>query len=324
MQKAFCKEGGTDSMKKFTKIILLIAAVLTVVGLGFIIAGSVTAGGAGALTAQLRSGELNFGNWHFEDGVYYKGDMEVNVTDMVEDAMKLLPTGSERAENEFAEEIIRLEIDVDLANIMIKAGDIEKLRVCLEEGYTKYYDVKVDGDTLKVAYDVGGHTFKQGPKIVVEVPKYMVLEQIYIDTDLGEITLLELEEGIEELEIISKLGNIRMDDCKVKESCTISAALGNIVIEDSSFGMVDMSADMGNINFSGKVKGDMTVQDDMGNIEVELEGNKENYNIQLSTDVGNVMFDGKKQENSFDAYHGNAQSYVILNCDMGDVELSFD
>lgn len=86
------------------------------------------------MKALLRSGELNFGNWHFEDGVYYKGDMEVDVTDMVEDAMKLLPTGGERAENEFAEEIIRLEIDVDLANITIKAGDIEKLRVCLVIG----------------------------------------------------------------------------------------------------------------------------------------------------------------------------------------------
>ena len=88
--------------------------------------------------------------------------------------------------------------------------------------------------------------------------------------------------------------------------------------------MVDMSAAMGNIDFSGKVKGDMTAQVDMGSIEVELEGNKEDYNIQLSTEVGNVKFDGKKQENSFDVYHGNAQFYVVLNCDMGDVELSYD
>ena len=314
-------------MKKFTKITLIIAAVLVVIGLGFIIAGSVTAGGAGVLREQLRSGDLNFGNWHFEDGVYYRGGVEVDVSDVVGDAMNLLPVGTEASKNEFAEEISHLEVDVDLANITIKNTDAAYAKVSLEEGYMKYYEAKVNGDTLHVNYDVSGHNFKQGPKIVIELPKDMQLESIYIDTDLGEVNLLEMKQSIDTLEINSDLGNIRIEDCKVTGNCTMNAALGNIVVEDSDFRRIDMNADMGNIDFSGKVEGDITAQADMGNIEVELDGKESDYNIELGSDMGDVKYKGQKQNGmggSFTYYQENAIGDIVLNCDMGNVELEFD
>lgn len=314
-------------MKKFTKITLIIAAVLVVIGLGFIIAGSVTAGGAGVLREQLRSGDLNFGNWHFEDGVYYRGGVEVDVSDVVGDAMNLLPVGTEASKNEFAEEISHLEVDVDLANITIKNTDAAYAKVSLEEGYTKYYEAKVNGDTLHVNYDVSGHNFKQGPKIVIELPKDMQLESIYIDTDLGEVILLEMKQKIGTLEVYSDLGNIRVEDCKVTGNCTMNAALGNIVVEDSDFRRIDMNADMGNIDFSGKVEGDITAQADMGNIDVELDGKESDYNIELGSDMGDVKYKGQKQNGmggSFTYYQENAIGDIVLNCDMGNVELEFD
>lgn len=314
-------------MRKFTKITLIIVAILAVFGLGFVIAGSVTAGGVGVLAAQLRSGEMNFGNWHFEDGVYYNGDVKIDVTNMVEDTMELLPVGSEQAKNEFSESITKLEFDTDLANITIKNADVEQLTVTLEDGYVKYYDTSVNEDTLHISYDVAGHTFKQGPKITVEVPEEMILESIYVDNDLGDVRVIELEQPLVRLEIDAALGNVFIQGCKVREACTVTAALGNIVIEDSVFRKIDMSADMGNIEFSGTVEGDITAQADMGNIEVELEGKEEDYSIELEADMGEVTYEGQKQSGrggSFSCHQENAVGNITLNCDMGNVELSFD
>jgi len=311
-------------MKKFTKITLWIATILLVTGLGFLIAGSVTAGGMGVLAARLRSGELNFGNWHFEDGVYYKGGEEIDVTNFAKGALNLLPAGNERVADEFEVDITRLEIETDLSNITIKMSETDHLRVSLEDGYTKYYETDVDDNTLTIRYDVNGRTFKQGPKIVVEIPENQQMECIYVNTNLGEVTLLELTQQVEDLEIYSDMGNIRVEDCKMKGNCIISAALGNIAIEDSQFKMVDLSADMGNIDFCGRVEADMTAQADMGNITVELQGFPEDYNIQLSTDMGNVVYAGEKQGSYFDSYNVEADAYIVLNCDMGDVELNFD
>ena len=314
-------------MKKFTKITLIIIAVFVVIGMGFIIAGSVTAGGAGVLREQLRSGELNFGNWHFEDGVYYKGGIEVDVTDAVTDAMQMLPVGTEATKSEFSEKISALEIDTDLANITIKTTDTTQVKVELQEGYKKYFEAEVKGGTLYVTYDVKGKSFKQGPKITVELPKEMTPENIRIDTDLGEVRLLGVKQPVENLEIKSALGNVRVEECEVKEKCVLIASLGNIHIEDSSFGEIDMDAAMGNIEFSGEADGDLFAKAAMGNIEVELDGREEDYNIEMSTGMGDVKYKGQRQEGmggSYQCYTENPIGDIILDCDMGNVELEFD
>lgn len=58
-------------MKKFTKIILIIAAVIAAAGI--ICSGIAAAMGAGWATIHKKAleGEFDFGNWHFGDGVYY-------------------------------------------------------------------------------------------------------------------------------------------------------------------------------------------------------------------------------------------------------------
>ena len=64
-------------MKKFTKIILIIAAVIAAVGI--ICSGIAAAMGAGWATIHKKAleGEVDFGNWHFGDGVYYShSDLE--------------------------------------------------------------------------------------------------------------------------------------------------------------------------------------------------------------------------------------------------------
>lgn len=314
-------------MKKFTKIILIMATVLAVAGLSFVIAGSVTAGGMGTLTAQLRSGDLNFGGWHFDDGVYYNGDVKMDVTDMVEESLAVLPRGTDQLTNEFSEEITRLEINTDLADLTIKTSDVEKITVSLKEGYAKYYDVKVSGDTMYISYDVGGTNFKQGPKITVEIPQQMTLEAICVDTALGEVKVQDLELSSQELELNSDLGNIIVENCKVDGYCIASAALGNIKVDDCYFTSVDMSADMGNIEFAGKVEGDIIAQADMGNIEVALDGKEADYNIELSTDMGDVTYNGQKQSGmggSITYYQENAIGEIRLNCDMGNVKLTFE
>lgn len=58
-------------MKKFTKIILIIAAVIAAAGI--ICSGIAAAMGAGWATIHKKAleGEFDFGNWHFRNGVYY-------------------------------------------------------------------------------------------------------------------------------------------------------------------------------------------------------------------------------------------------------------
>ena len=313
-------------MKKFTRGILIITAVFVITGMGFIIAGSVTAGGFNVLRQQLKSGELNFGNWHFEDGVYYKGDIEVDVTNTVTGAVKMLPAGTETAKHEFTEQIANIDIDADLASITIKETDTSQVKVNFKEGYKKYFEAEVKGDTLYVSYKVKNQNFKQGPKITIELPKNMAPEKIEINTELGEINVLGISQPIEELNIKSSLGDICLKECEVKKDCVLTASLGNIQVKNSVLGKTDIDAALGNIEFSGEVKSDLYAQAAMGNIEVEVDGREEDYNIELSTDMGDMTYNHQEYEGtggSYKCYTENPIGSIILDCDMGNVELVF-
>lgn len=59
-------------MKKFTKVSLIIAAILGGVGILFCGISSLMGGGYGTIRQMARNGKLNYGNWHVKPyGVYY-------------------------------------------------------------------------------------------------------------------------------------------------------------------------------------------------------------------------------------------------------------
>lgn len=68
-------------MKKFTKITLMIAAIL--VALGIICCGIAAIMGAGWTTIHQKAlaGEFDFGNWHIGNGVYYAYDQGHGILD---------------------------------------------------------------------------------------------------------------------------------------------------------------------------------------------------------------------------------------------------
>jgi len=315
-------------MKKFTKVVWIIVAVLAVTGFGFVIAGSVVAGGVNVLASQLKSGDLNFGNWHFEDGIYYyNDDIQIDVTGLVEESVDALPGGNEESSDSFVGNISKIEVDADLANITVKNANVENITVRLEEGYLKYYETTVVGDTLHVKYDMKGRNVKRGPKITIEVPEKLTLDKISVDLALGNINITELKQPIEQLEVHADLGDVRIEGCKVNSNCTIRDALGNIVIKDSDFKTIDMDADLGNVEFKGSIDGDMLVEANMGDIDVKIDGDEEDYGVDLRTDMGKILYKDMKQSGtnaSFSYVLEDAVGTITLHCDMGDVELEFN
>lgn len=314
-------------MKKFTKISLVISAVLAVAGFGFVTAGYVTAGGIGSLRTHLKNGELNFGNWHFEDGVYYSGSQEIDVAEVVKNAVTIFPSGTESVKNEFTENVARLQMDMDVADVTVKGNDAEYITVRFEEGYMKYYEAEIKGDTLYVNYHADGEQVKNGPAIIIEVPETILLEEIYINADVGTVKLKEICNPLQTVDINAALGDVTIKDCTVRGDCTVTAALGNIKIKESEFTNMNLTANLGNAEFEGTIKRDLYIQADMGNIKAELNGRAADYNITLSTDMGNVKYNGEMQGEAggtFSYYQKNAEKNITLDCGMGNVEVEFD
>ena len=158
-------------MKKFTKITLIIAAVL--LGVGLIFCGISTAMGA-SVWRMAKNGELRYGNWHIGPvGLFYSRDDEVDDLDdlddldedededeeddddsddddMITDISDMefsteVPAGG--ADSSFDVSSIRnIELDIDAAEITVKEpDDSTKIRAVLKHGKEKYYSCRLDG-----------------------------------------------------------------------------------------------------------------------------------------------------------------------------------
>lgn len=315
-------------MKKFTKITLIIAAVFACVGIALCCVATTVAGGTEQLRKMAQSGELNFGNWHFEDGVYYQNENFLENIASVTLNEETLLGGTDNLETTFEEEIKRIELDLDIANVVVKPNDQEWVSVSMENGLKKHYSEELDGDKLIVTYDVNGKNYKNAPDIVVYVPKDLILEELQIEADLGNVEVCEFAQGCEKVDITAKMGNIEVRDSIIEEKCKLKANMGNAQMTNVTCHDAEAHAAMGAVSFEGVVKGDLRLTADMGKASATVDGDESDYNLYLYADMGQIHCNGKahhsEHHNSkYECENAGAIGDIYLESDMGEVELNF-
>ena len=166
-------------MKKFSKICLIIVAVLG--GMGLLLGGisALLGGGFGAIRRMAERGELDAGNWHIRPyELYYSSDEEDTEDDWgADDDAKVYTYEAAGIKN--------LDIDIDAAEIYVKQGTDDKNLVVRTYGCKeKYYKGDMNKDTLQIQYEI----HKQFPdnydaQIVIEIPEKMTFDTM--DFDIG-------------------------------------------------------------------------------------------------------------------------------------------
>lgn len=314
-------------MKKFTKITLIIAAVFAMAGIMLCCIASTMAGGMNQIRTLLESGDLNYGKWNFKNGVTYGDEDIIEFIESVNVDVDLLPGGSESDESVYTQEIKHIEMDLDLADVVIRAVDAEELTISMENGYAKYYTEELEGDTLVVTYKVGVNNFKNGPEITIDVPADYILEGINIDTDLGNVEIRDFEQGLERIEISADLGNIELHNCVISHSCILEADMGNVQMTKASCEDAELHSDMGEVSFEGTINGNLTLTSDMGKAYAKVDGKEEDYSVDLSADMGEVKCNGAQYSKDLGGEYNHkisgAKGTITMHSSMGEVELVF-
>lgn len=316
-------------MKKFTKITLIIAAVFICVGIVLCCVATTVAGGIGQLRQMAESGALNFGNWHFEDGVYYRGDENffgngVSVT-LNEDT---LLKGSETCHSTYDEEIRKIEMELDAASVVVKTAKQDGVSISMENGFTKHFSHELEGDKLTVTYDVNGMNYKEAPDIILYIPNDCVLKELEIEADMGNVEIRDLTQGCEKLDITAKMGNIEVHNSIISEKCKLKANMGSALMSKVICEKAELHAAMGAVSFDGIAKGDLRLTTNMGSAKACVEGKESDYNISLYADMGQIHCNGKSHHSdhhnsSYECKNANALGDIYMESAMGEVELTF-
>lgn len=320
-------------MKKFTKIGLIIAAVMFGAGILFCGIASMMGAGYSAMRHMARNGGFDAGNWHISDqGIYYRDDdADWEEYDTWDDIEEETTVENSRYQTYAHSSVRNIELDVDAAEIYVKtATDADMIGVSLEYGREQYYECELDGDTLLVRYVRNHHEELEGnyaARLVIAVPEGTSFETVDLNIGAAKMIFEDLVFSCENLNVNVGAGRLEAENFKVTGQSKIDIGAGEVVMDDCSFQDIAIDCAMGNVEMDGVLKGSLNGNCAMGNMSIDLAGNREDYNYNLSCNMGSLEVNGKQYSGlggEYNETNSDAVGTITLECDMGNVELDIE
>lgn len=333
-------------MKKFTKISLIVVAVIA--GVGIILCGIASLMGAGR-SEIWRNGELHYGNWYIgENGISYQSDddweedfdeigetIEDTTTDIQSELndeladlnteLSSFPETNVLKQDIALADVKNIKLNLDAAYLkVVPSSETETISAELVTGKEKYYSCILDGDTLIVKYDEDNHVKNSSPKIELALPEGASFEKITINTGAveGEISLENIT--CKNLDVNVGAGDLQVERFVVTDKLELAIGAGNVEIKDGEYKDVKVECGVGNLELSGKVSGDITGHCGMGEMELNLKGKESNYNYKLSCGLGQIEINDTKYSNitgSKKIQNESAIGTIDLDCGMGSISV---
>lgn len=223
-------------------------------------------------------------------------------------------------EGEKLEAFEKMDFDVELLGITIQEGEDYTISYTTQERLIPEY--RVENGTLYVKQkDTIGMNFNYSGRmrVIVTVPQGVCLEDIKAESDVGDV-------NIEEVDTKNFTCEADVGDINAKHTClgvtNITADVGDIDIQDAVLENANIYADVGDIDMRSVTLKDTEVRAEIGNIKIDMNGAKEDYDLELDTEDGDVSVDGK-HHGSF--IHNDNDGKYQLNAfaDMGEIWVNF-
>lgn len=229
--------------------------------------------------------------------------------------------GGGRAEDLHLEAFDTLEVDVDLGDVRVTAG--EDYGVSLSWSGERYtLDFTCEDGTLRVKSHSSGSL---GPgeqfsgSVEVFVPEGTVLRRVSLDTDLGELTVEDLR--CRELIVDDDLGSVTLRRTEA-ERADLSLSLGDLEGEELTV-TKELTADndLGSMSLSGDLRGEIALSCSMGGLSFSTDAPRESFGYELKVSMGTLKLDGAEQKERAERTGG--PNWLEAKTDMGDLEVSF-
>lgn len=199
-----------------------------------------------------------------------------------------------------------LNIDLDLGSVTIAAAD--DFGVEIDAWGTGYrVDHWYSGDTLYIENKDSGSVLPTncGSNVTVYVPAGVWLESLYVDLDLGDLTLAGIQAMYADIDL--DLGSLTGEALTVTTTLEVDADLGEVTLFGDLGEYVDISADL-------------------GSVQLGLSKPASDYCWELEADMGSVTVDGKKQRANDDGKvtGGFGNRMIEVDASLGSITVDFD
>lgn len=223
--------------------------------------------------------------------------------------------------------ISSIDFDFKSSEVIIQQGDRFHIKAeNVSEKFSTYVQgtkwvIKEVGE-IKFGFRFGLFGNNQGGKVVITLPKDVNLTSANIQMDVGSVNLAYLDSHSTIIDVDT--GQINIENL-ITQSLETDVDTGGINIYKGQIKHGIFSSDVGKIYFAGHISGNMEVNADVGSVELLLDNSYNNFNYEVSCELGNVII-GEKTFSGIDSdkviSNGAIQS-AKLECEVGNIKVEF-
>lgn len=288
-------------MKKSSKVMLLIAAVVGVAGIGMSIGGVAM----GATIAGLNLSKYGFSDAIKKTTKYVSLDDKDSWEQDWDEITQLGPVETD-GDKEIFETAPTSELEFSLSGDELKfqSYDGDKLRIEVTGSKKDKVRIGIEDDSLIL--ETTGRS--QNREITVSYPKNVRFKETSIDVAAGTVTMCD-EFRTDDLDVSVAAGEFtNAGKISVANDTTITVGTGNV--ELSELDIYNLEVDCG-----------------IGNVDLNILGKEADYNYEISCSAGNVDIGGSSYSgvgHNKNITNPNARRDMNLDCGVGNITVNFE
>lgn len=232
--------------------------------------------------------------------------------------------------------INNLELDGGYAYLSVREGNVDKVTAKCTN-IPDYFTLEASGDTLKLdrattdSWFVVSFGFDHDEtKIEIIVPAGQRIENCDIESgsggceiDLSNVGEAEIETGSGDVDILNVVadrfslesgsGSISMMNINTAQ-LTVKSGSGSVKMDEIDAGSFEVRSGSGRLSYEGTIGGDIYMDTKSGNVVMNIDGKRDDYNINVNSGSGGVWIDDEKMN---DAHLTSLTSQYDMRIDGG-------
>jgi DUF4097 and DUF4098 domain-containing protein YvlB len=239
-------------------------------------------------------------------------------------------TGNTMKKVDFSKEFTNvdsLDIDISYGSLIIAKGTAFKVEA---ENVTDDFKAKVSGGgKLSIlqegkashfwGFHFGTRQKNEKSKITVYIPEDFTAHDTKIDTGAGKMTIEQLH--TKKLFISSGAGEIEGDNITAEEA-NIDGGVGAIHLTNASLKDTDLKCGVGSLKMEGALLGESNVECGVGEVDLNLKGNKKDYELNVDSGMGATYVNGTRIKHDYKTDYEAANS-IDIDGGVGEVNVKF-
>lgn len=208
-----------------------------------------------------------------------------------------------------------LDIDVAFTNLIIKSGESLKIETNNENINYQQNDLN-----LQVKEKAHNWFFKNNKgDLIVYIPDGLEFEKVKINAGAGKIQIENI--NTKKLSLELGTGETTIEKLNAVDNCKIESGAGKVDIYSGKINNLNLDIGIGKFKLTSSIIGNSKINAGIGSLELNIQGNKEDYKIKADKGIGTIKIDGRIVEDNY-AY-GDGENEVKIEGGIGSISVDF-